>query len=86
MSYVCVYIYIQTTMKQLLLKLSTTYDKKTNLWILFSYLFISFIIHSLADNSVDVLANVESTEISPLWLLRAFLYKNIIQSNNSQIW
>ena len=73
-------------MKQLLLKLGTTYDNKTNLWRLFLYLFISFIIRSLADNSADVLANEESTEIGPLWLLRAFLYKNIIQSNNSQVW
>jgi hypothetical protein len=58
MSYVC---YIKSQIKQLLLKLSTTYGKKINLWILFSYLSISFIIRSLADNSVDVLANVVST-------------------------
>jgi hypothetical protein len=73
-------------MKQLLLKLSTTYDNKTILWRLFLYLFISFIIRSLVDNSADVLANEESTEIGPRRLLRAFLYKNIIQSNNSQVW
>lgn len=73
-------------MKQLLLKLSTTYDNKTNLWRLFLYLFISLIIRSLVDNSADELANEESTEIGPRRLLRAFLYKNIIQSNNSQVW
>lgn len=54
-------VYIKSQIKQLLLKLSTTYGNKINLWILFSYLFISFIIRSLADNSVDVLANVVST-------------------------
>jgi hypothetical protein len=73
-------------MKQLLLKLGTTYDNKTNLWRLFLYLFISLIIRSLVDNSADELANEESTEIGPRRLLRAFLYKNIIQSNNSQVW
>ena len=84
-SYVYIYIY-QIIIKQLWLKLSTTDGNKMNLWILFTYVFISSILHSLAEPILNELANIVSTQISPLCLLRAFLYKNIIQSNNNQVW
>jgi hypothetical protein len=59
---VSMYIYIyQITIKQLWLKLSTSYGNKINLWILFSYLSIPLIIRSLTDNLLDVLANIVST-------------------------
>ena len=51
---------------------------------MFTYLLISSTIDSLIDLHVNVLVNVVSTYIRPLWLSQAPLYENRIQSNNNQ--
>ena len=52
---------------------------------MFTYFFTSFALEFLAGQNVYVLGNEVSTEISSLWLFRARLYKNRIQSNNNQV-
>ena len=67
------------------MKLSTTDGNKIKLLIMFTYIFISLAVDSLAGPDVNVLANIESTQISPLWLFWAILHKNRIQLKNNQV-
>ena len=80
MSCVCIHIYMKW------MKLSTTDGKTIMLWIMFTYFFTSFALEFLAGQNLYVLADEVSTVISSLWLFRARLYKNRIQSNNNQVW